>query len=98
MNKSKLLHGTFKASVLDISAFLWAALQSNLTLYASGQKSLILQLQLLGYKSVETPNTHQKIILSNVVIKIYRKKHSHLRMAIGHLIPGDVFFGMISCD
>ena len=59
-NKTKLLHGTFKSSIWDVTEFFQKTLQSDSTLYASEQKSLILQRKLRDCKSLYPSNKHYK--------------------------------------
>ena len=72
-------------------------LQSDPNLDTLGYKSLILYRKLQGYKSVDTPTKYQKDIPANLVLHLYRKQHSRLRMAIVKLISIDFFFGVIPC-
>ena len=60
--KYDLLHSTVKAAISDVSISFWMDLWSGLTIDKSGQKSLILQRQLRGYKSLDppTPNIRNK--------------------------------------
>ena len=95
--KPKLLHGTVKAAVLGLSTSFRTHLWGEPTLDVSGQRSLGLQQQLRGYKSVDPPTKHQKAILAKLVFHIYKKKYSHLSTAIRKLISGEFFFDMKSC-
>ena len=94
----KLLHGTFKAAVSDVSEHFHMHLRGGLNLYTSGQKYLSLQWQLWGYKLVYPPTKHQKSIPSRLVFRIYKKQHYHLSSAIGKLIAGDFLFVMQPCE
>ena len=58
--KDKLLHGTVKAAISDISVPFRTALWSDPTLYTARQKHLILKSQLRGYKSLNPPTKHHK--------------------------------------
>ena len=97
-NKDKILHGTVKYTVLDISASLWTVLWGNPTLDVSIQKTLILQRQIRGYKLVEPPTKNQKAIPAKLVFHIDRKHHFHLSTAIGQLVAGDFYFVVRSCE
>ena len=97
-NKSKLLHVTVKGAVLDVSESFRMALWVNLTLDASGQKYLILQRQIWGYKSVDPTTKHHKDIPTKLVFHIYRKQKSHLSTVIRQLIVGYLLFVMRSCQ
>ena len=57
----KLLHGTFKAAVSDVSEHFHMHLRGGLNLYTSGQKYLSLQWQLWGYKLVYPPHKTPEI-------------------------------------
>ena len=57
-NKTKLLHGTLKAAISNVTEFFQKNLQSDPTLYSSEQKSLILQRKLTDYKSLYPSNKH----------------------------------------
>ena len=96
-NKSKLLRGTVKAIILDVSASCRMDLWSNPNLDTKGQKYLILHIQLRGYKSLDHRTKHHKSIPSDLVMHIYNKKHSHMSMSISQLISGAIFLGMRSC-
>ena len=96
--KHILLHGTVKSAILNISASFRTYLQSNPTLESSGKKSLILQRQLWGYKTLDPPTKHQKDIPESLFLNIYKRTDTHLNTAIGQLIPGAFFFGMRSCE
>ena len=96
--KHKILHRTVKAAVLDISTSFRAHLWGNPTLVASGQSSISLQQQLQGYKSMEHPVNHQKVIPSKMVFRICKKQYSRLSIAIGQMIGGAFFFGMQACE
>ena len=96
--KLKLLHGTIKSAVLDISMSFQKHLWGNPILDASGKSSLSLQWYLWGYKAVDPPTKHQKDIPVKVVFHTYRKKYSHLSTSIRQMIAGAFFFGMQSCE
>ena len=85
-NKSKHLHRNVKAAVSDVSSSFQAHLRVNPTLDASGQRSLILQRKLWGYKSVIPPTKHHKATPAKLVFHIYRKKQSHLSTSIRQII------------
>ena len=83
-----LLHGNVKCAILDVSASSRTHLRSDPTLESSGQKSLILQRQLRGYKTLDPTTKHQKAIPAKLVLNIYKRTDTHLNTAIGQLITG----------
>ena len=87
-NKQKILYGTVKSTILDVSVSFWMYLQRNLNLDSPGQTSLILDRELRGYKSLEPPTKHKIAITEKLVLHIYKQKIIHIAF----------FFGMLSCD
>ena len=73
-------------------------LWSDPTLDSSGQKSLILQQQLRGYKTLDPPTKHQKGISAKLVLHINKRTDTHMNTAIVQLITGAFFFSMWSCE
>ena len=59
-----------------------------MTLESSGQKSLIIQQQLRGYKTLDPPTKYQKAIPEKLILHIYKRTDTHLNIAIGQLISG----------
>ena len=96
--KHILLHRTVKSSILDVFAFFRTHLRSDPNLDSSGQKSLILQRQLKGYKTLYPLTKHQKAIPEKLVLHIYKQTDTHMNTVIGQLIAGAFFFGMPSCE
>ena len=96
-NKSKLLCRTVKAVVSYESVSFCTHLQGDSNLDASGQRSLILRWHICNYKPVGPTTKHQKAILSNLVLHVYRKHQSYLSTVIGQLITVAFFFGVQSC-
>ena len=56
--KHVLLHGPVKSDISDVSASFRTHLRSDPTLKSSGQKYLILQQQLRGYKTLDPTTKH----------------------------------------
>ena len=96
--KQILLHGTIKSAILDVSVSFCTHLRIDPTLYSSGQKFLILQQQLRGYKALHPTTKHQKSTPAKIVLHIYKRANTHLNTYIGQLIAGAFFFGMWSCE
>ena len=96
--KHILLHGAVKSAISDVSASFRTHLQSDPALDSSGQKSLILQQQLRGYKTLDPPTKHQKGIPAKLFLHINKRTDTHLNTAIGQLITGAFFFGIRSCE
>ena len=69
----------------------------NFIRMSSGQTSLLLQIQLRGYKSLDPTMKHQKAIPENLVLHIYKRTNTHLTTSIDQLVAGECFFGMQSC-
>ena len=69
----------------------------NFIRMSSGQTSLLLQIQLRGYKSLDPTMKHQKAIPENLVLHIYKRTNTHLTTSIDQLVAGEFFFGMQSC-
>ena len=82
--KQIILHGTVKSAILDVSASFQTHLQSDPTLESSGQTSLILQRQLMGYKTLDPITKKQKAIPEKLVIHIYKQTNAHPNKAIGN--------------
>ena len=61
-------------------------------------KSLILQPQLKGYKTLDPPIKHQKAIPAKLVLHIYKRTGTHLNTAIGQVTTGAFLFGIRSCE
>ena len=95
--KHILLHVTFKSAISDVYASFWTHLRSDPTLESSGQKSLILQRQLRGYKTLDPPTKQHKSIPAKLVLYIYKRTDTHLNTSIGQLIAGAFLFSMRSC-
>ena len=94
--KNILLHGTVKSAILDVSASFQTHIWGDPTLDSSGQKSLFLQQQLRGYKTLDPPRKHQKSIPEKLVLHLYKWTDTHLNTVISQLITGAFFFGMRS--
>ena len=95
--KQILLQVTVKSAILDVPASFWTHLRSDPTLESSGQKSLLLQRQLRGYKTMYPTTKHQKYIPEKLALHIYRHTNTDLNTAIGQLVAGKCFFGMRPC-
>ena len=96
--KQILLHGTINSAISDVYASIWTHLRSNRTLDSSGRKSLILQQQLRGCKTLDSTIKHHKAIPEKLILHIYKRTDTHLNTDIGQLITGAFFFGIWSCD
>ena len=72
-NKTKILQGIVKVAVSDASMYFRTDIWIGLYLNESAQTSLILQRQLQGYKTVDTPTKYQKVILEKLVLCILKK-------------------------
>ena len=96
--KQILLHGTIKSAILDVSASFRKHLRRDPTLEASGQTSLLLQIQLREYKTLEPTTKHQISITAKLILHIYRRTNTHLNTAIGQLVAGAFFFGILPCE
>ena len=96
--KQIILHITAKSVILDVTASFRTQLRSDPTLESSGQISLLLQRQLMGYKTLEPTTKHRKATQAKLVLHICKQKNTHLNTGIGQLIAGAFFFGMRSCE
>ena len=72
-------------------------LRGNVTLDASGKRSISLQQQLRGYKYVYPPIKNHMAIPAKLVFHIYKREYSHLSTTIRNLTAGPFFFGIRSC-
>ena len=84
-------------AISDVSASLQTHLRSDPNLESSGQKSLILQQKLRGYKTLDPTTKHQNAIPAKLFLHIYKRTDTHLNTSIGELIAGAFFFAVRSC-
>ena len=92
--KKTLLHETVKSAISDVSASFRTHLWSDPTLESSGQTSLILKIQIRGYKSLYTTTKYQKYIPSKIVLHIYKQTNTHMNTDIFELIVGAFLFDL----
>ena len=94
----KILHGTVKSAILDVSASFSTSLWFNLALDTLGHPCPILQKYQWIYKTVDPLNKRQKDLPSKMMYHIYMIHNSHIITSLFQLVTGAFLFGMGFCE
>lgn len=97
-NKRYLAGSTVEASIKHICSTFRSNLRRDPFLERRGEKSLLLQRQIKGYKYNDKAPSHQKCLPLGVFKTLYSNTESEASTAVGQLTTGALFFGMRFCE